>query len=187
MDEIIKADQQLFLFLNNLGSESYDGFWLFITNKWGSIPLYVILLILCFVKLGWKRTLLVMVCVALMITCTDQLANLFKYGFKRLRPCHTDGIVEHMRLVKGCGGSFGYFSAHSSNSFGVAIFLGLIFKKYFKWLLPVLIVWSLAIGYSRIYVGVHYPLDVLTGFFFGGLFGLLFRFIYQKLEVKLKL
>lgn len=188
MEELIKADQELFLFLNRLGSETYDGFWLFVTDKWGSIPLYAILLILCFVKLGWKKTLLVLVTVALLITCTDQLANVFKDGVKRLRPCHTPGIMDQLRLVKDwCGGQYGYFSAHASNSFAVAVFFGLLFKKYFKWLLPVLIVWSLAIGYSRIYIGVHYPLDVATGFFFGAVIGLLFAFLFKKAAAKLTL
>lgn len=188
MEELIKADQELFVFLNNLGSESWDGFWMFITNKWGSIPLYVLLLVLCFVKLGWKRTLIILPMVALMIACADQLANAFKYGFERLRPCYTPELEGRFRLVKSwCGGQFGYFSAHSSNSFSVALFFGLIFKKHFKWLLPLLLVWSIAVGYSRIYIGVHFPLDVLTGFFFGAIIAVAAFYGYKALVRKFKL
>ncbi|GLB53214.1 phosphatase PAP2 family protein [Neptunitalea chrysea] len=188
MEELIKLDHQLFLYLNGLGSETYDGFWMFITNKWGAIPLYIILLVLCFWKLGWKKTLLVLGMVGLLIAGADQLANVFKYGFKRLRPCYTLNITDQMRLVKDwCGGQYSYFSAHSSNSFAVALFFGMLFKPYFKWLLPVLIVWSLAVGYSRIYIGVHFPGDVLTGFFFGAIIALLVFKLYKVLVVKFRL
>lgn len=188
MNEIVHADQQLFLYLNSLGTETFDAFWMFITNKFSAIPLYVALLVLCFVKLGWRKTILVLVMVALMIAGTDQLANAFKYGFERLRPCYTEGIADVMRLVKdGCGGKYSYFSAHSASSMAVAVFFGKLFKPYFKWLLPVLLVWSVAVGYSRVYIGVHFPLDVLTGFFFGTLIALLISWLFKKLVLRFKL
>ncbi|SFU32749.1 undecaprenyl-diphosphatase [Pustulibacterium marinum] len=188
MNEIVHADQQLFLFLNNLGTTTFDSFWMFITNKWSSIPLYALLLVLCFVKLGWKRTLLVLVMVALMIAGTDQLANAFKYGVERLRPCHTESLLDQMRLVKPyCGGQYGYFSAHAASSMAVAVFFGKLFKPYLKWMLPLLLLWSITVGYSRIYIGVHFPLDVLTGYFFGTLIALLISVLNKKLVLRFKL
>lgn len=180
MDKLIHLDQELFLFLNGLGNPSWDGFWLFITDKLSSIPLYVALLILCLIKLRWKRTVLILVMVALMVTVSDQLSNLFKYGLERLRPCHDALIEDQMRLVKSyCGGKFGYFSAHASNSFVVVTFFSLIFKGIYRWLPFVLIIWGITVAYSRIYIGVHYPLDVITGITFGMLIGLLFFVVYQ--------
>lgn len=180
MDKLIHLDQELFLFLNGLGNPSWDGFWMFITHKLSSIPLYVALLILCLIKLRWKRTVLILVMVALMVTISDQLSNLFKYGLERLRPCHDALIEDQMRLVKSyCGGRFGYFSAHASNSFVVVTFFSLIFKGIYRWLPFVLIIWGITVAYSRIYIGVHYPLDVITGITFGMLIGLLFFVIYQ--------
>lgn len=180
METLINLDQELFLFLNGLGTSSWDGFWMFMTNKWSSIPLYVFLLILCFIKLKWKKTLLILVLVALMVTVSDQLSNVFKYGLERLRPCH-DGLIEsQMRLVKSyCGGKFGYFSAHASNSFVVVTFFSLIFRRIFNWLPFLLIIWGMTVAYSRIYIGVHYPLDVITGITFGMLIGLVFYTLYQ--------
>ncbi len=175
LETLLEYDKELFLFLNNLGVESWDTFWLFMSKKWGSIPLYLVLLLFCFKYVGWKSTLLIMVIVALMITASDQLANAFKYGFERLRPCHEEAIFENMRLVKSrCGGKFGYFSAHAANSFTAVTFFSLLFKPYIKWFPVLLVVWGLAVAYSRIYLGVHYPLDIVTGISFGLLIGWVF-------------
>lgn len=180
MERIVSYDQELFLFLNGLGDSSWDGFWLFMTDKWSSIPLYLALLVFCLIQFKWKKTVLILILVALMITVSDQLANLFKYGLERLRPCHNPEIEAKMRLVKSyCGGKFGYFSAHAANSFVVVTFFSLIFKEIYKWLPIVLIIWGIIVAYSRIYIGVHYPLDVITGITIGMLIGLLFYMIYR--------
>ena len=101
---MIQLDEQLFLFLNTLGSESWDGFWLFMTDKFNMIPLYVVLLIYTFRHIGWKKGMWFVFTIALLITCTDQITNLFKDGFARLRPCHDPDIAPFMRLVKDrCG------------------------------------------------------------------------------------
>ena len=105
----------------------------------------------------------------------DQITNLFKYGIARPRPCHEADVMVAMRLVKSwCGGAYGYFSGHASNSMAVAIFSGFMLKYRFKYLIYFLIIWAIAMGYSRIYIGVHYPLDVLSGMIFGGLSGYMF-------------
>ena len=179
LEVLVEYDRKLFLFLNGLGSATFDGFWLFVTNKWGSIPLYVILLLLSIRYLGWKRTGVLLVAVGLLITNTDQLANFFKYGVGRLRPCHDDQIFELMRLVKrSCGGKFSYFSAHAANSMALASFFYFVLRDHIKKLAPLLLLWALLVGYSRIYIGVHYPADVLTGIFIGYLFGWLYAKLY---------
>jgi len=179
LEELLKYDTEFFLFLNNLGSESWDGLWLFITHKWSSIPIYAILLYLIFKNYGWKGTLVIVVCVALMITATDQLANLFKYGIRRPRPCQVAELREQMRYVADGCGRFGYFSAHAASSMAAAVFLGLSLQKWYKYLPFLLLVWAAITGYSRIYLGVHYPLDVVTGMAFGGLIGWFF-YLLQK-------
>lgn len=175
MEQLIQFDRDLFLYLNGLGTDTFDGFWMFITGKWNAIPLYAILLFLLYKKLGLKQTILTVVVVALMIACTDQLANLFKKVlFLRPRPCHDAILSESMRLVKShCGGRYGYFSAHAASSMALAVFLGKLLQPHIKYIITFLIVWALSVGYSRIYIGVHYPGDVVTGFVFGILIGLL--------------
>lgn len=168
-----------------MGNETWDAFWMFITNKWGSIPLYVLLLFLSIRFLGWKGTALLLIFVALMITCTDQLANFFKYGIRRPRPCHDPEVFESMRLVKSyCGGKFGYFSAHAASSMALAVFFFLMLRDKIKILGRILLIWALLVGYSRIYIGVHYPGDVLTGFFVGIFFGWLFAKLYIFVDLK---
>ncbi|MAB38044.1 MAG: phosphatase PAP2 family protein [Aequorivita sp.] len=179
LDELLKYDTELFLFLNNLGNTSWDGFWRFVTEKWSSIPLYAFLLYLVFKHYGWKGTLVIIVCVALMITATDQIASLFKYGIKRPRPCKVEELQPLMRYVADGCGRFGYFSAHAASSMAAAVFLGLSLQKWYKYLPFLLLLWAVITGYSRIYLGVHYPLDVVSGMAFGGLTGWLFYLLQR--------
>ncbi|WP_340077459.1 phosphatase PAP2 family protein [Leptobacterium sp. I13] len=186
LERLIAYDKELFIFLNNLGSEPWDGFWLLVTDKWTSIPLYIVLLVLSFQKLGFKRTLVVIVSVVVMIIVTDQLANVFKYGVARLRPCHDETVMNSMRLVKAyCGGKFSYFSAHAANSFAVATFFAILFRPYVKWFSVVLVIWALMVAYSRIYIGVHFPMDIITGISVGLLIGWLFFILVQKINDKI--
>lgn len=171
IETLLTYDTDLFLYLNNLGSESWDGFWLIVTEKWSSIPLYVALLYLIYRHYGAKGTFIVLVAVALMITATDQLANLFKYGIERPRPCRVEALQEQMRFIaEGCG-RFGFFSAHAASAMATAVFLGLALRKYYKYLPFLLLLWAVVIAYSRIYLGVHYPLDIICGMIFGGILG----------------
>jgi undecaprenyl-diphosphatase len=188
LEQLLQLDTELFLYLNNLGSTTYDAFWMFYTTKFNWIPFYAVLLYLMFKQHSLKMFFVIIVMVALMITFTDQITNLFKHGFERLRPCHQDGVKEFMRIVKeGCGGQFGYFSGHASNSMAVAVFAGLILRHKYKHLIFILLFWSALMGYSRIYIGVHYPLDVLSGFVFGALSGFMFYKLSQFLKNKYKL
>ena len=100
LEQLVELDKELFLYLNGLGTTTWDGFWMFMTRTRNSAPLYLFLLYLVYRNFGPKRTLVVLVAVALLITCTDQLSNFFKYGIGRLRPCHDAEISELMRLVK---------------------------------------------------------------------------------------
>lgn len=185
MEQLLELDTNLFLYLNNLGTKTWDGFWMFYTTKFNWIPFYALLLYLVFKNYSKKGFLIIVVMVALLITFTDQVTNVFKDGFMRPRPCHNDKLTAVMRLVKSyCGYPYGFFSGHSSNSMAVAFFMGLLLKKRFKKALPLLVFWSFLMGYSRIYIGVHYPLDVLCGFLFGALAGWLFYKITLFLHKK---
>tara|TARA_R110000850_G_scaffold277142_1_gene423511 strand:- start:20546 stop:21109 length:564 start_codon:yes stop_codon:yes gene_type:complete len=182
MEYLLELDEQLFVFLNALGSERWDALWLFITNKFSSIPLYAVLLYLVYRHFGLKNTLIVMVLVAAMIAATDQLANLFKQGFERPRPCRVEELKEIIRYLAPRCGRFGYFSAHAASSMALAVFMGLLFRNIYKYLPFLMLFWAAIVAYSRIYLGVHYPLDIITGMVIGGLIGFGIYKLQQRLE-----
>lgn len=176
IDQLLQYDTELFTFLNGLGSETWDGFWMFYTTKFNWIPFYALLLYLAYRKSETKKQFLFTVlCIGLMVAFTDQVTNLFKSGFERPRPCHNEALDGIMRLVKSsCGGKHGFFSGHSSNSMAVAVFVGLLLRNAYRYLIFILLFWSFVMAYSRIYVGVHYPIDIVCGMAFGALTGFMF-------------
>ncbi len=169
LDELLFWDTELLIFLNNLGCLAYDELWIIISEKWTWIPLYVALL-LALRRHYKKRSLLVVLSlIGICFFFTDfMVSQVYRPLFHRLRPCHVPELVEHLRLVKGsCGGQYGYFSAHASNSFGLAILVGCLLRKQIPRLLPILIFWACVVAYSRVYLGVHYPFDITSGAFYG--------------------
>ena len=182
MEEIISLDHQLFLFLNGMGSPTFDLFWIFITDKAVNICVYLLLITYFLKKTNLKSFLMLVVLTALLVLITDQVTNLFKVSFQRLRPCYEPSLDGLVRLVKSnCGGSFGYFSGHASNSFALAVFFSLILKNRFTKIPIILIGLSSTVAYSRVYIGVHYPLDVISGILFGVLVGFIFYLIWVKI------
>lgn len=188
IDSLIEKDIELLIYLNNLGTIQWDGFWLIISNKFSAIPFYFLLLYFTFKKFGIKQTFIVVLFVVVLISISDQTSNLFKYGFKRLRPCHDESISHLIRLVyERCGGLYSYFSAHASNSMAIAVFFSFLLKKDYKILPYFLFFWALFVAYSRVYIGVHFPLDILTGVLVGGVYGSLiyklFKIVVKKIKV----
>ena len=180
IEKLLDYDTELFLFLNNLGTPTWDGLWLFITNKlfFGSF-LAILLFYLFYKKFGLKAVFILIFVVALMITFTDQITNLFKSGFARPRPCGNNVIADQLRFIAVRCGKYGFFSGHASNSMAVAVFGGLLLRPYYKQLIYILILISLVVAYSRIYIGVHYPLDIICGMVFGAFSGVLFSKLAQ--------
>ena len=183
MYEIISKDKEVFLFLNNLGSSAFDPFWIMVSEKWIWIPLYIIFLYLLYKNYKLKSLLFILIFIAIGITISDQIANIFKFGIERLRPCH-DPTLDHLMREVECRGSFGFFSAHSSNSFFIATFMVIMLKNKYRYLSFILFFWATMVAYSRIYLGVHFPLDIvfgaMVGFLLGGFFATLSLNVIKK-------
>jgi undecaprenyl-diphosphatase len=176
-------DEQLFVFLNSLGSERWDSLWLLATHELTWAPFFGLLMYLVYRHFGLKNMLVTMAVVVVTIIITDLLANLLKEGFERLRPCREEHLKEIIRSIAPRCGRYGYFSAHAASSMALAVFLGLLFRKTYKYLVLLLLFCASIVGVSRIYLGVHYPLDILTGMVIGVMVGFLIHKVSQRFRL----
>lgn len=162
-------DQQLFLFLNSFNSPFWDLVMHALTGKIIWIPLYVSILIHLGIK--YKRKFFVILFFIILAgTLSDQASVLFKNVVQRLRPCHEPLLQGLVHTVNGeCGGQYSFVSSHATNAFDVAMLSLLFIKK--RWFSISIVIWALVVGYTRIYLGVHYPADVLCGSLLGAVIG----------------
>ena len=178
LEQLLDWDVTLFLYLNGLGTSFFDPFWMLMTHKATNFAVYLVLLFWFYRFKGVKQTLFLLLSIGALILVTDQVTNLFKYGFERLRPCHDPEVQNIMRLVKSsCGGLYSYFSGHASNSFALATYFSILFSTRFPKLKIILFLIAACIAYSRVYIGVHFPLDIVSGALFGTLWALCFYWI----------
>jgi len=182
MIESIKDwDEKAFLWLNSFHSDGLDPIVLQLTQTITWVPLYLLLLYLIYRK-DPKNMAWVIGGVMLTILLADQVSSGFmKPYFERLRPCHDPRWEGMMHAYGRCGGLYGFVSSHAANTFGMATFLTLILRKKQKgiyWLF----FYAVVVSYTRIYLGVHYPLDV----FFGALVGVLSAYLSWAVVVLLK-
>lgn len=125
--------------------------------------------------------------IAGLITVCDQSSQLFKYGIGRYRPCRIESTHQpkpHL-VNEHCGGRYGFYSAHASNSFAIALFIGYLLTPVMKHSKKYLLAWAGIVAYSRVYLGVHYPSDILVGAFMGVIYGWLFYRVFNLINVKL--
>lgn len=169
LDKIIALDQSLLIYLNNLGSPYWDVFWLNITRQYHWTPLFVLMLFLIFKVYGVKKGFIILLIATVLVAFTDQFVNLIKHTFERLRPNNEPGVKEFIRIIQPLH-SFSFVSGHATNSVANTVFVYLLLKNRFKytWLF---FIWPLVFSYSRIYLGVHYPIDIISGALLGLVLG----------------
>ena len=180
LDRIKQIDTELLIFLNNLGNKSWDPLWVSITDKFTFFPLFILIIFFLFKKNGTKGLLVILLFISVLILFTDQFTNVVKDFTQRLRPCRLDELQGLLRDIDIRCGKYGFFSAHAANSISVTIFIiNCVDESVKKFLKPVLILWVMIFSYSRIYLGVHYPLDTVFGLLFGIFSGFLFKCLYN--------
>jgi undecaprenyl-diphosphatase len=180
-DKLIALDTKIFLWLNALHSPGWDKIMWHISGKIEWLPLYLFLFGYIVYRYKW-RSLAILLTLALAITLADQLAVLaFKETIRRLRPTHEPAIAHLVHTVNNYrGGAYGFVSNHAANSFALACYLSLLFRN--KLLTVLLILWACLVSYSRIYLGVHYPGDIIGGAILGSIIGWVFYLLYSKTE-----
>ena len=177
-------DKSFFLFLNGINSQSTDAFMFIISQKaWVWLPLHLLSLYLLFKSKG-KNIWLPLLAIIIIIVFSDQIASsIIKPLVQRLRPTHDSSIASLVHIVNGYkGGRYGFVSSHAANSISIAIFLTLVIRK--KWFTYLIVGWALLVSYTRIYLGVHYPGDILGGFVVGALVSLVVYYLYRWFEKK---
>lgn len=172
-----QLDIKWMLFLNGINSPFWDTVMWYISATLTWAPLYAVILFFVFKKMKWEGVIALAFFILLIVMADQSSVKLFKNVFERLRPCHNPDIKDLIHIVNGkCGGKFGFVSSHATNTFALAMFTSLFFR--IKWVSYSIFIWAIIVSYSRIYLGVHFPFDVLGGAGLGILVGLVTYKLY---------
>ena len=180
IDTLIQKDKQLLVFLNNLGNEHWDPFWLAVTNQFYWAPLFILVFYLIISAFGWKRGGLLILSLVVLVAFSDQFTVFIKDATQRLRPNNDPEIKSLLRTLISPG-SYSFISGHATTSTFFAVYTALLLKEKYKYTYLILFFPTL-FAYSRIYLGVHFPLDILVGIITGTIFGNLYFMLYKKID-----
>lgn len=184
LDKLELLDRELFLAINGWHAPMFDNIMYYVSQIWVFVPVFVYWLYMVFNRYGLKKLLILLGFLGLLVLLTDQTSNITKHTIKRYRPTHNLEIQSKVHIVNEYkGGLYGFFSGHSTNTFGVAMLLFLIFRKESLVFRLLFFGWAALTAYSRIYLGVHYPSDIFVGFVVGIFWGYV---VYRLIQFTFK-
>ncbi|AYN66969.1 phosphatase PAP2 family protein [Euzebyella marina] len=178
LERILEWDRQTFIYLNNLGIEDYDIFWTTVTNFSTWIPFFVFVIYLIFKKYPKREAIFVIATILVMALFVNTLTDLTKQTVARLRPNNDEDINTLIRILK-TPTTYSFFSGHSSSSFSITTLIVLFLKDRFKWSW-LFYIWPILFVMSRIFVGVHFPVDIIVGSAVGIASAFFFYFLYVR-------
>ena len=178
LEKLLKWDSDTFVYLNSLGIEDYDIFWSTVTNFSTWVPLFILFLILFFLKFPKKEAVYMFLTVLGLAIFIALITHLTKISVARLRPNNTEEINTLIRILK-TPTDYSFFSGHASSSFSITMLVFLFLRQKVKWAI-LFFIWPILFAMSRIYVGVHFPIDILVGMAVGLLSGWLFYVLFQR-------
>jgi membrane-associated phospholipid phosphatase len=174
MEQLIEFDKHLFYLINGVWNNAlFDTILPPIRNKYFWAPLYMF--IVGFSLINYKKNgFYIILGILLTFVLSDLLSSsIIKPLYGRLRPCNDLTMVDNVRLLVNCGSGFSFTSSHATNHFAISWFMIIVFMRPYKWVLPVGLIWAAAVSYAQVYVGVHFPADIMGGSIVGSLIGLL--------------
>ncbi|MDL2256613.1 phosphatase PAP2 family protein [Bacteroidales bacterium OttesenSCG-928-I14] len=183
LEKLLQFERGLFFALNGSESVLLDHFFWLYSQKWIWLPFYLCLLIVIVYKKDWKKILLVLGAVTLVVLLCDQITSgLMKPMFERFRPTRHPDFMNDVKLVFGYrgGGAYGFASSHASNTFGIATFLAYLLKQRFFGI--TMFMFAAVSAYSRVYLGVHFISDIVVGAIIGVLVGIVIYKVYFILK-----
>ena len=172
LEQLIQFDQNLFFTINHgLSNSFFDWLMPALRNRFFWTPLYLFIIIF-FIRNYGKQGWIMILFLGLTFGCTDFISSsLIKPTVQRLRPCNNPEIKSDVKNLIDCGSGFSFPSSHASNHFGLAVFLIMMLYRKWKLILPIGLLWAASISFAQVYVGVHYPVDILAGAMLGGMIG----------------
>ena len=179
IESLLNLDTEVFLFLNGKNTPLWDNFFWIFTSVQVWVPFYVTIFIAIVYRQRINGLWTLLFIVVVIILCDQIASSIIRPLFERLRPSHEPDLEGIVRLINNRrAGKFGFVSAHAANTFGLALFTSLVFRKWYY--CSLIFIWALINSYSRIYLGLHYPGDILGGFVLGILLSILIYIIYKK-------
>lgn len=179
LDRILQWDREAFIYLNSLGIEQYDFFWSTVTKYPPWLPLFTGIIFLFFLKFTKRDAIVMILTLLLLVFVVGTFTDLTKNVVARLRPNNDEEINTLIRILRSPS-SYSFFSSHASISFSVITLVVLFLRLHFKWVY-LFYIWPVLFAISRIYIGVHFPIDLIVGALAGMFSAWLFYKLFQRL------